>query len=434
MTWVHVFDRSARFDFSSCSTGFQPVPSLAASKEHGFEARATAVRVGGTDLSNCDGFVAINSKISDARLGSAGFTYIRRFAVLPDMQTARWYVPLDAPAISSAAFSLYSPAKFSARMKVLAARIAAHSRLPVWYKDSLLIAQQETPPIERKMVELFPGREIRLAMSSGAPEPARNRKVSLAIIGMDGQILGFAKVAGSDLSLRLLRDESHALRELANRNIGAPTVNFTGEVDGAFVTVQDPLTGKPVTAKMTANKLALLASLRSERMQRATESNMLAALPRRLTNLPISRPELNEALADVLPILEQTRVPSTIVHGDFAPWNLREHNRKVAAFDWEYAELDGLPLIDETHYRLQVGYLLDKWSLDDARAALARMGRENELGLRAEQVRAIQVVYFIDNLARLFAEGYDETENEMVAWYCRLLRRLLEAKKEVVRA
>jgi hypothetical protein len=161
---------------------------------------------------------------------------------------------------------------------------------------------------------------------------------------------------------------------------------------------------------------------------------MLATLPNRLANLVTPRPELADALADVLPVLEHARVPSTIVHGDFAPWNLREHAGKVCAFDWEYAELDGLPLIDETHYRLQVGYLLDKWTLDDARAALAQMGRENELGLSGEAVRAVQVVYFIDNLTRLFAEGYDETENEMVAWYCQLLRRLLQGKKEMVRA
>ena len=55
---------------------------------------------------------------------------------------------------------------------------------------------------------------------------------------------------------------------------------------------------------------------------------------------------------------DEMRIPSTIVHGDFAPWNLREHNGQIAAFDWEYAELDGLPLVDQTHYELQVGYLL----------------------------------------------------------------------------
>ena len=104
------------------------------------------------------------------------------------------------------------------------------------------------------------------------------------------------------------------------------------------------------------------------------------------------------------------------------------------AFDWEYAELDGLPLFDETHYRLQVGYLLDNWDLARAEAELAAIRNRNDLSLPAEQVRAIQAGYLIDNLARLFAEGYDESENDMVGWYCELLRRLTRPQKAMVAA
>jgi hypothetical protein len=127
-------------------------------------------------------------------------------------------------------------------------------------------------------------------------------------------------------------------------------------------------------------------------------------------------------------------VPSTIIHGDFAPWNLRTEHGKVCAFDWEYAELDGLPLFDEFHYQLQVGYLLNDWSLDRAIALAAQMQRENDLHLSPAAVRAIQVIYLIDNLCRLFAEGYDEKENDMVGWYCQLLQRLSHAGRREMTA
>jgi hypothetical protein len=391
------------------------------------------VLVTGKDFARDCPFVGINSPISEKQLLAAGFGYVRRFAVLPDLQTARWFVPLDSPAVSTAAFSLYSPARFSARMKVAAAKIAAYSRLPLWYRDQIIIAQQTAPSIERKMAELFAGTQVRLALSSGAPEPARNRKVSAAVIDMRGRIIGFAKIAGSELSLRLLRDESRALPELARRNIGAPELLFAGEVDGALVTLQKPLQGKPVSSKMNQGKLALLASLRSPRQQFASESNLVTSLPERIDALTVDRAaELRDALDEITPTLDQMRVPSTIIHGDFAPWNLREHDGRTVAFDWEYAELDGLPLFDQTHYALQVGYLLDNWNLTRACAFLSRMHEENDLGLSADQVRALHVVYLIDNLARLFAEGYDENTNDMVGWYCRLLRQLLPARKEVV--
>ena len=229
-----------------------------------------------------------------------------------------------------------------------------------------MIAQHTPPPIERKMAELFPASRFGWPSHPERPEPARNRKVSAAVIDTLGRIVGFAKIAGSELSLRLLRDESRALPELARRNIAAPQLLFAGEVDGSFVTLQKPLKGKSVTPKMSQSKLALLASLRSDRIQFASESNMVATLSQRINALPIDGDKLRDALDEIMSTLQQMRVPSTIVHGDFAPWNLREHDGTTTAFDWEYAEVDGLPLFDQTHYALQVGYLLDNWKLTQA--------------------------------------------------------------------
>lgn len=428
LSWMHLFGREASYEFDASAP--QWMRALVGSDKP--RSGGMNVRVSGNGMLQGDGFVGINSKIIDDRLASEGYTYIRRFAVLPDLKTARWFVPLDSPAVSCAGFSLYSPARFSARLKVAAARIAAYSKLPIWYRDHIVIAQRTAPPIEQKMSEIFESANFRLALSSGAPEPARNRKVSLAIIGLDGRIIGFGKISHSPLSNRLMRAEARALTELASRRIGAPQLRFAGEVDGAFVTAQKPLAGKPVSSKLTDNKRNLLAALRSDRIQPASECNMVAALPARLAQLSTSASFLTDALQDVLPILARARVPSTIVHGDFAPWNLREHKGAVTAFDWEYAELDGLPFADETHYRLQTGYLLEKWDLDRACADLEKMRLQNDLSLSSEQMRAIQVTYLIDNLARLFAEGYVQEENDMVGWYCKLLARLTPARKEAL--
>jgi phosphotransferase family enzyme len=428
LSWMHLFARDASF---ACQDD-APAAMRALIGSAGLPAGRQTVVVGGSLPEKADAFVGINARVTRKQLTRAGFSYVRRFAVLPDLTSARWYVPLDNPAVSSAAFSLYSPAKRSARLKVTAARIATYSRLPIWYRDQIIIAQPAPPPIERKMSDLLGGIELRLALSSGAPEPARNRKVSIAVIGIDGGIIGFAKVAGSDLSSRLLRDESRVLPELSARGIASPKLIFAGEVDGAFVTLQKPLKGKPVTPALTTNKRVLLASLRSATVQTASQSDMILTLIDRVTELRSSHPQLHDALEGVLPILSEMHLPSTIVHGDFAPWNLREHDGAIAAFDWEYARVDGLPLIDEVHYQLQVGYLLDHWDLSKAVAFLRDMQQMNDLSLPVKHVRALQIIYLIDNLARLFAEGYDEHENQMVGWYCQLLSRLAVPRREMV--
>ncbi|HEX4794802.1 MAG TPA: hypothetical protein VH370_13470 [Humisphaera sp.] len=148
--------------------------------------------------------IAINSRLTDESLKRAGFTYIRRFAAIPNLRNTRWLVPLDSPAISSAAFSLYTPTRFSAKLKRAAARAAIRCHLPIWYRDEICIALPQAPAIETALAEQFPGQSIRLALSSGAPQGARNRRASALVLGDDGKLLAFAKLARSSIAREIL--------------------------------------------------------------------------------------------------------------------------------------------------------------------------------------------------------------------------------------
>ena len=88
------------------------------------------------------------------------------------------------------------------------------------------------------------------------------------------------------------------------------------------------------------------------------------------------------------PTLERLVVPTTIVHTDFVPWNLREKDGVIAAFDWDAAELDGLPLYDELHHELVVGHLVKRWTAERASAHLREVAWSAPLGLSPGQVRA----------------------------------------------
>jgi hypothetical protein len=375
-----------------------------------------------------DAFVAINCT-GGAKLDRR-YKYVRRFAVLPSLENARWFVPLESPSISTAAFSLYSPAKFSARMKVRAAKLVAHTRLPLWYRDQILVAQTQAPPLQRHAESLFPGQKIYLALSAGAPEPARNRKTSAAILTEEGKILGFAKIAGSALSERLVRREAQLLGALERLVTSiAPKAIYSGDVDGSFVLIQEQLPGRVTSAHFTDLHRELLETMRHGQRKRVTDSRMLARLRQDVRELP----ELRARLESLTPVLCDTVVPSTIVHGDFAPWNLREHKGQLRAFDWEYGELDGLPFMDELHFHLQIGHEMQGWSPRDANDYLSKHAQLKPLKLSPTQVNAIQQVAIIDQLARLYGEGYDRS-NEMLAWYEDLLLLATKQAKEAVRA
>ena len=73
------------------------------------------------------------------------------------------------------------------------------------------------------------------------------------------------------------------------------------------------------------------------------------------------------ALAAFAPAYEQlknTRVPTTIVHGDFTPWNIFVDADTVRVFDWETAILDGIPEWDRVFYIFRTGLIAQAWRPD----------------------------------------------------------------------
>ena len=58
--------------------------------------------------------------------------------------------------------------------------------------------------------------------------------------------------------------------------------------------------------------------------------------------------------------LAALKIRKAVVHGDFAPWNLRARLGKLIAIDWEWAEPDGLAGIDLCYGLLQEALLVKK--------------------------------------------------------------------------
>jgi hypothetical protein len=429
LTWLTLLPHEAH---CFCATGPEWFRQLLADRADGTPPRRLAVwgkdwNDVNLELPKWDGVVAINCPhVTTARLEAAGYKYARRFAVLPSLEKARWFVSLDSGRAAMASFSVYTPSRTSAKIKKTVAQVLARLQVPGWYRDQVIVASREAPPIENKLAELFPGQEIRLALSSGAPEPAINRKPSAAVIDQHGRVLAFVKMSASKVSREIVEHEAEmlaALADLQRVRSNVPRLIFADEVDGRFVTVQSPLGGSPAPVTMTKSHEAFLISLRSQTRKPASETNMVATMGGRIDALQPVRRDLREIFDAFVPTLEQTVVPSTVVHGDFAPWNLRSHLGQMAAFDWEYGEIDGLPLVDQTHYALQLGYNMQQWTPEQAIRALGEMAAQRPLELDAEQVTAIHAVYLLDQLARLLGEGY-AADHEMVSWYGRILRGL----------
>ncbi len=429
LSWKHLFPADVSLLCSGAPPWFREIAGREDGHGHGKRVMIAWKSPPETlpDLDPFHGLVAVNSRrLSAARLTGAGFGYVRRFAVLPSLEHARWFIPLDGPAVSSGAFCLYSPLRRSARLAYLGVRGAARAGLPIWYRDYIVIAQRELPPIESVVQGLFPGQTVRLALSTGPEGPDVRRNVSAAILDRRGQPMAFAKLSGSGVSRRLLEHEAQilpALAALPGPCSLAPRLLFGGEIDGVYATIQTPVVGRPVGSRLTPAHLRLLDALRGREVKPAAATGMIGSLRTRLRDAPSPWRGLSEVLDRLTPTLERLAVPTTIVHTDFVPWNLREKGGVIAAFDWDAAELDGLPLYDELHHELIVGYLVKRWTVERASRHLQEIASSAPLGLPPGQVRALQAVYLIHFLLRLATHGHDE-DDRMVVWYRRVLAEL----------
>jgi hypothetical protein len=426
-TWLHLLPSDAEFD---CRGGPDWLRGPLATGQNGLADRKIVVVYDAYPPKNStsSAFVGINSRgIDDGDLRNAGFASISRFAVIPGWSNPRWFIPLGSPAVASAGFNLYTPARQLARLKRAALRAVVYSRLTFLFRDQLLIAQRELSPLQTEMERLFPDRDLSIALSSGAPEGARNRKASGAVIDSDGTILAFLKLGTTPLARSLLANEAQVLGRLQAQNLNqlVPKLLMAGEIDSAYVTAQTPLPGRPAPTPIGPMHREFLSRLAFGLAASVAQTQLVRDLPGRIAALPEPHPELTEPLEHALSILEEGTVRSGAIHGDFAPWNLRRNGNTIAAFDWEYGNLDGPAGMDEIHYRLQVGYLLDHWTVERAASELIRPGVLDPYLSRPDSRgrNALVILYLIDILARLYMEGYARAD-EMVLWHANLLSRL----------
>jgi aminoglycoside phosphotransferase (APT) family kinase protein len=68
------------------------------------------------------------------------------------------------------------------------------------------------------------------------------------------------------------------------------------------------------------------------------------------TLTPALAKRLSAAIDDCAAWMKPWRGAYVAAHGDFAPWNIRQHDRGIAVFDWEYAVGGAVPLFDMLHF------------------------------------------------------------------------------------
>ena len=245
----------------------------------------------------------------------------------------------------------------------------------------------------------------------------RKLLVFLAIAGRGNVVI---KIPLGPLAGASLANEAEVLKRL-NGGCGAPRILDYQLDTGAAIT--EYLPGRLGSRRLKPDYLRMLIDL-ARRGEAVTLRERAAGLRERLGGHG-AFDDKGEAVERALALLEDdTSLPAALVHGDFAPWNIRDRGDGCSLIDWESAEWTGLPLHDLCHFFCMQAKLFAPRTL--FAQTLEREGSWRRylaaLELPPALLRPLEAAFLLDSLARTREWGPEES----VTFYLEQMRRFLE--------
>lgn len=264
---------------------------------------------------------------------------------------ARWALPTGSPRLFRASMGVYTPGTARAIAAWYGAGIAAVAGL-----GGVLPGERRTVdvPLARTLGVIVGHREVSLAIATSFD----GQGCVVGAIDPSGAPVAFAKLApsGDEAAASRLQTEAEILSRVSGKlpRVRVPAVLHIGPIGDHVALVVTAVPGRPglFPSRLGARRVDAAAEIFSIRGPDTTLGAHLGGDPddagwRRRTA------EVRACLRGVADL----PIPSGLVHGDFAAWNLLEHRSGIGVIDWELARFDGLPYWDLWHLVVQAGGL-----------------------------------------------------------------------------
>ncbi|MBK7874826.1 MAG: phosphotransferase [Planctomycetes bacterium] len=300
--------------------------------------------------------------------------------------TGGGWVLLDArnPAVFRAGTALLPRGRFVTRIASRVVRASSH----VGLHARLARGRVEGANLSSAGLHArFPALPADLACNAASGVPGRDQKTIVQLVTRAGRVVAFAKLADAPHARALVRHEARVLELLAARGVAAPGALGLEDDADATVLVQSALHGERAPGRFGPAHAAFLADLAArtrvelpadEHPGRRVAHERLEALAARADRDWLEAyAALHRSLA---PRSADERVPGSLAHGDFTPWNAVVGADGLRAFDWEHALLTAPLGHDALHFVLQQAILVERVPHAMLRAhVLARLAPHAEL-------------------------------------------------------
>ena len=362
----------------------------------------------------------------------------REAYLFPSARNPRLLVPTDVPAAATMLQRLGNDkARFARPMR----SVLQHSvRSPAfalarWPKLRVPGTDPHADSIETHLAGVL-GTEVRVGVVLG---PRRvNQKPVLQIFGLDGTLIGYAKVGHNALTAALVRHEADSLRsigQLAPRHFRAPRLLHSGHWRDLDVLVMSPLqtdAGDPVLAATRDASMLEVARLGGVQQRPLAESRFWSRLRDGADRLaPVPHGSTLPAAVEAIECADgAAEVSLGGWHGDWGAWNMGMGDGVLQLWDWERYDAEVPVGFDGLHYIAQrvipghrEEHLQERQFLQSVPTSLATFQVDpahHDLILRLYLLE--MAVRYVDALTH----GARPEFARRTAWVVSLLARLLE--------
>jgi hypothetical protein len=349
-----------------------------------------------------------DSTVSTASGRPAAADRSRSFAVLPSVKQPRLLVPLGPRAAAAAALLGYG-GRLS-RANRLAYR-ALGSALAVTGSTALRprltvspAAASSTNDIDTYLSGLL---NVPAAVAIHLTPARSNRKPIVQALGPDSRHpLAFAKVAGNDLTARLVDREANAITTVSAAGldgVSVPQVLDHGRLNDHAILVMRPLVtwsgGRaPTDAEQTraATRIARSGHVTTTTIAESAFWQRLVADIEHVAAGP-TRDALRRTADRLESVAASVEIEVGVSHGDWTPWNMWQQPGSLLVWDWERFATDVPIGSDLVHYRLQELRVVEQTPPVDAARVAVAAAPEPIVG--ALHLLALAVRYDTDNQA-----------------------------------
>lgn len=353
--------------------------------------------------------------LGDARQGMAaalgrvrGFPHVERLRILPGPAALRVVLPgalvrehldvLVRPKTAQTSHAQRLVLGGKAMVPTLVVRAASRPVVVAGHRPA------ELPALLRALV---PGADLAVVRNPANPD-------RLAVFGFapGGRLAAVAKVASAAQARRRLEDERRMLEGLAaSDTLGRATPRVLGWSGDALVT--EALHGELAPTALTPSLRKWLLACRTPEVRHVAATAVVRRVVEDARRLAPAHPLLQAAAHAALDVTGTHAVPSSVVHGDFVPWNVLLGVHGPLVYDWERGSWDGLAGWDEVYWQLKVGVVMHGWRAADLVQAV-RAGLAPKDAYPEREGRALALLVLVDLAVDAVHDGKDRARSELV--------------------